>query len=129
LRDCYRAGEIPDDQDVRWLCAAVDAIEQGTPADAALGLRPQPGHRDFAMRLAVAKRDAALREAAHRVGGDVVLLAAQLQRFEAVTWPRVRGDEACPERFEGRIESLFWTALRSYPRTVGPKQLRRILGT
>lgn len=100
----------------------LETLIQNAPA-------PAPGQRTPATIAALAARDAALREAAVRFGLGARALANRLARYEATAWPNDRTATECPARHTGKLEELFWRALKAVPRSIGERQMRDVVGS
>ena len=103
--------------------------------DEALGLRGGPGERSAATRMMIARRDAALREAAARFWPDAPAaqqaeeLATRWARYASSAWRRDAGEATCPARHEGTVYAALWAAMRAGARPLSAERIRRLLVT
>jgi hypothetical protein len=106
----------------RWLAG------EAATFDEALGLTNGRG-QSWRQQLALARRDGWLLRAAREFDLTAEGLAAALARYASSAWPRDREADACPSRLIGRPQEYLWRALKAWPRVIGERQIRSIIGS
>lgn len=118
----------------------VELLARLAPADRAL-LLPRlgaagPGRRTLFTEDSLARRDAALGDAARRWWPDGMSKAARaellhqaLSRYRAcAAWDRDRAAESCPEQLVGTMRESLWTILRARDHVPSARRIRAVLG-
>jgi hypothetical protein len=95
-------------------------------------IRVKPGQRSWAIRAALAERDALIRELASRFypgsrNGQAEAICRDLRRYESTTWQRARADLECPHRDDRR--RLLWRILKARDWVPSQSLIQKILAT
>jgi hypothetical protein len=133
IADALVAGEPVPPELATWFAAAAAAIDQGVPADRALGLVGRPGQRSPATRAAIARRDALARAAVQTFEPGACRarqsrwLHEELGRYHGGPWRRVRDAPDCPPQHIGKPAEYFWRMLKARDAVPSAKHFERIL--
>ncbi len=139
LREVVRlclAGEPLSDELSGWLGSSLDEFlnHRTTSVDDALGLRFPQGGIPWWREAAIRKRDAALRELAHRFFADLrpTALAREIRtlsvRYGASAWRHDKSRNEMPGHYQGTIKECLWRAFASEAAMpISDRQLRTIL--
>ena len=93
-----------------------------------------PGIRSRQTSLSISERDQFLRQArdrfcigmSHRRAAE--MLHHRLVRFRDGAWRRYRSEALCPPKLAGRIEALFWCALKCRDAIPAEETIRKVIG-
>lgn len=117
-----------DDPDIAVVRSGMLAwLEGDAPSlDAAMGVARAPCQRDVRKRLALDRRNEAVR-VAFRQWGNVDDLVQALARYQAGAWIRDRLERECPARLAARPERFLWAILRERDRELSRTAIYAIL--
>ena len=131
-----RQGLPLDEEAQKWLAGLLDDfLTRGFAAfEEALGIVQGRGGVPWWLELAIRRRDAALRELAHRFFGDLNLSAQAKSvytlaiRYAASTWNADKSLNEVPRHYLGTPHEWLWHAFHSGARMpIGERQLRSVL--
>jgi hypothetical protein len=130
------AGEGLSGEQMSWLGKSLGNFlaHRCHSIDEALGLKWGRGGVPWWLEKAIRRRDAALRELAHRFFGELSVSAQARAirtlsiRYAAAAWRFDKQLEAPPARYAGTPQEWLWHAFASdAPMPIGERQLRYIL--